>query len=158
MSLCSLCKEIPWGTLPEAPRDSWWPPSGVTPIYEFPRWPSHSRGYLHHHTLQALEHSAKDLHCGLCSLILKQGEICKSEVEWLRPTQEAKYSDSCYWPTWEFWVVQRPNGDGLWVMTDTENAGVIRARLVAAIGVCVRDGEMLRCSCGIPYCMAFNLC
>lgn len=157
MSLCNLCKEIPWGTLPEAPRDSWWPPSGVTPIYEFPRWPRHSRGYLHHKSFQALEHSAKDRHCGLCCLILKQAEFCKSEVEWLRPKQKTEYSYSCYWPTWEFWIIKRPNGDGLWVMTDTENARARRARLVAAIGVCVRDGELIRCYCDVPSCMAFNL-
>lgn len=110
---------------------------------------------MHHQSFQTLEHSAKDLHCGLCCLILKQAEFCKSEVEWLKPEQDTEYSDSYYLPTWEFWIVKRPNGDGIWVMTDTENAGATRARLVAAIGLCVRDGEMMRCSCDIPSCVEF---
>ncbi|CAJ0554891.1 Ff.00g134040.m01.CDS01 [Fusarium sp. VM40] len=144
MSLCSLCKGIPWDTLPEAPRDSWWPPSGVTPIYEFPRWPRNSRGYVHHQSFRALENSAKDFHCGLCCLILKQAEICKSEVEWLKPEQDTEHSDSYYLPTWEFWIIKRPNGDGIWVMTDTKNAAATRVRLVAAIGLCVRNDDPLK--------------
>ncbi|KAJ4247465.1 hypothetical protein NW762_013140 [Fusarium torreyae] len=48
------------------------------------------------------------------------------------------------WPTWELWIVKRRDGgDGCWVMSFTDELRRREARLVAAIGLCVRDGDSL---------------
>ncbi|RSL89534.1 hypothetical protein CEP52_014868 [Fusarium oligoseptatum] len=48
------------------------------------------------------------------------------------------------WPLWELWIVKRENGgDGFWVMTLTDGEQKGETRLVAAIGLCVRDGDPL---------------
>ncbi|RSL45790.1 hypothetical protein CEP54_014128 [Fusarium duplospermum] len=48
------------------------------------------------------------------------------------------------WPLWKLWIVKRENGgDGFWVMSLTDGEQNGETRLVAAIGLCVRDGDPL---------------
>lgn len=145
MTLCTLCKGIPWETLPSAPPDLDIELSGYPYLQPFYGWPEDARGYSHHQSIEALRNSATVLSCDLCCLILKQVESCQSELEELKPKWEADTITKYDWPLWELWIVKRENGgDGFWVMSLTDGEEKKEVRLVAAIGLCVRDGEILR--------------
>ncbi|KAI8648417.1 HET domain-containing protein [Fusarium sp. Ph1] len=144
MTLCNLCKGIPWETIPSVPPDLDIELSGYPYLQPFYRWPEDIRGYSHHQSLEALRNSATVLNCHLCRLILKQVQSCQSELEELKPKWEADTMTRYDWPLWELWIVKRENGgDGFWVMSLTDGAEKKEVRLVAAIGLCVRDGDPL---------------
>ncbi|KAF4962494.1 hypothetical protein FSARC_9417 [Fusarium sarcochroum] len=144
MTLCNLCNEIPWESLTPVPPDvSGWL-SGHPYIQAFQPWPEDSRGFPHHQSLEALRVSARELNCHLCRLILNQVELCQSELEQLKPKWEADTMHKYDWPTWKLWIMKRMDGvDGCWVMSFTDGTRRREARLVAAIGLCVRDGDSL---------------
>jgi len=109
----------------------------------FTHWPEDSRGYLHHQSLEALRKAANNQGCGICSLILAQVELCQSELEELKPQWDAGTIREYGWPLWEMWIVKRGvGGDGFWVMSTTDDENKRNVRLVAAIGLCVEDGEI----------------
>jgi hypothetical protein len=73
-------------------------------------------------------------------LILKSAENVERDLETLRPGWEAGTEHKYAWPTWELWITERrEGGPGFWVMSETDDVGV---SLVAAIGLCVRDGKI----------------
>ncbi|KAF5659690.1 hypothetical protein FDENT_13876 [Fusarium denticulatum] len=144
MALCDLCKEIPWDNLPTAPPDSWPSTSGHPYLQDFHHWPEDNRGYLHHQSLDALRNAADNEDCGICSLILTQVELCQAELEELKPQWEAGTMAEYGWPLWEMWIVKREvGGDGFWVMSTTDDTFKRNVRLVAAVGLCVDDGDPL---------------
>ncbi|KAF4442098.1 hypothetical protein FACUT_2322 [Fusarium acutatum] len=144
MALCDLCKEIPWENLPTAPPESWPSSSGLPYLQDFHHWPEDSRGYLHHQSLDALRNAAYNERCGICSLILTQVELCQAELKELKPQWEAGTITKYGWPLWEMWIVKREvGGDGFWVMSTTDDTYKRNVRLVAAIGLCVDDGDPL---------------
>ncbi|KAL7756814.1 hypothetical protein ACKLNR_013807 [Fusarium oxysporum f. sp. zingiberi] len=144
MGSCDLCREIPWENLPTAPPDSWPSSSGYPYLQDFHHWPEDSRGYLHHQSLEALRKAANNQGCGICSLILAQVELCQSELEELKPQWDAGTIREYGWPLWEMWIVKRGvGGDGFWVMSTTDDENKRNVRLVAAIGLCVEDGDPL---------------
>jgi hypothetical protein len=103
-------------------------------VQRYLEWPEGCRGYSHYQSLEALRISATVSNCDLCRLILQQAELCKKVTT----------SDTYGLPLWEFWIVKRKNGgDGIWVMSWTDRAREMEVALVAAIGLCVRDGEIL---------------
>nr|RBR01125.1 hypothetical protein FVER53263_10621 [Fusarium verticillioides] len=143
MSLCGLCREIPWENLPTVPPESFPSISGYPYLVDFHHWPKDNRGYLHHQSLDALRNAAGNESCGICSLILTQVELCQAELEELKPQWEAGTEAEYGWPLWEMWIVKREvGGDGFWVMSTTDR-GKRTVRLVAAIGLCVDDGNPL---------------
>lgn len=114
------------------------------------RWPQGVRGYEHHQTLDALRQSA--LSCGLCSLICSSANNVQEELEKLKPKWEAKEAYPYEWPTYKLFVVKRrEGGDGCWVMSFVdgdgertkrrEKKGVEEAWIIAALGLCVREGK-----------------
>ncbi|KAF4442808.1 hypothetical protein F53441_11636 [Fusarium austroafricanum] len=144
MSLCSLCKDIPWDNLPTVPSTATLDYSGYTYLHEFGPWPEDQRGYPHHQSLEALGSSATDRNCGICRLILKQVEICQSELEELKAKWDTDDEPPYAWPLWKLWIVKRRNGgDGVWVMSSTNGENKELLRFVAAIGLCVEDGNPL---------------
>ncbi|EWZ33789.1 heterokaryon incompatibility protein-domain-containing protein [Fusarium oxysporum Fo47] len=144
MGSCDLCREIPWNNLPTAPPDSWPSSSGYPYLQDFHHWPEDSRGYLHHQSLEALRNAADNESCGICSLILTQVELCEAELKELKPKWEAGTITKYGWPLWEMWVVKREVGrDGFWVMSTTDDTYKRNVRLVAAIGLCVDNGNPL---------------
>ncbi|KAI1033785.1 hypothetical protein LB503_011032 [Fusarium chuoi] len=125
MALCNLCREIPWENLPTVPPESWPSSSGYPYLQDFHHWPVDNRGYLHHQSLGALRNAANN-------------EDCELKPQW-----EAGTITQYGWPLWEMWIVKREvGGDGFWVMSTTDS-GKRTVRLVAAIGLCVEDGNPL---------------
>ncbi|KAF4945964.1 hypothetical protein FGADI_11537 [Fusarium gaditjirri] len=151
MTLCDLCRAILWDTLPTVPRDIICGYMTGNPyIQYFRNWRLEDKGSPHYQSLHALQRSALDLHCALCDLILEQVLQCQAELEKLKPSWELNEAFKYAWPLWEFWLVKPASGrDGFWVMTFTDECGfegeVTRreARLVAAIGLCVKDETFL---------------
>ncbi|KAH7208578.1 heterokaryon incompatibility protein-domain-containing protein [Fusarium oxysporum] len=151
MTLCNLCRTIPLDTLPTVPQDiKCGYMTGYPYIQYFRDWRLEDKGFLHYQSLDALQGSASDLHCVLCNLILEQVLRCQAELEKLKPSWELYGAYKYAWPLWEFWLVKPASGrDGFWVMTFTDELGFkgeVRrgeARLVAAIGLCVKDGDPL---------------
>ena len=145
MSICNLCSKIPWHNLRLVPPECAPGLSGHNYIHQFYDWPEEyrkSNGYLHHTSLEALRTSANISKCGLCELILKSAENVERDLETLKPGWEAGTERKYPWPTWEFWITERKQGGpGFWVMSETDGGGVY---LVAAIGLCVRDGKIYR--------------
>ncbi|KAL9115744.1 MAG: hypothetical protein Q9227_000112 [Pyrenula ochraceoflavens] len=152
MPLCSLCRDIPWESLPTIPDDLGAILSGLPYIQAIPNWPTAVRGHPHHQSLDTLRQSASS--CSLCSLICESAENVQKELEDLKPKWEAGEARQYDWPTWEMWLVKRrKGGDGCWVMSfvDTQShwgqrrkdRGVEEAWMVAALGICVRDGDFL---------------
>ncbi|CZR45181.1 uncharacterized protein FPRO_15644 [Fusarium proliferatum ET1] len=143
MTLCDLCRKVPWENLSTAPPESWPSSSGYPYLQDFHHWPEDSRGYLHHQSLDALRKAADNEQCGICSLILTQVELCEAELEELKPQWEAGTITKYGWPLWEMWIVKREvGGDGFWVMSTTDS-DKRTVRLVAAIGFCVGDSSPL---------------
>ncbi|KLO89367.1 tol protein [Fusarium fujikuroi] len=148
MTLCSLCRTIPFDKLPTVPqdiKDGYM--TGNPYIQYFRGWPPEDKGFLHYQSLDALQRSASELQCLLCNLILEQVLLCQAELEKLKPGWELNRAYEYAWPLWEFWLIKPASGrDGFWVMTFTDELGFkdeVRrreARLVAAIGLCVEDG------------------
>ncbi|CVL08514.1 related to tol protein [Fusarium mangiferae] len=119
-------------------------------IQHFYSWPPEDKGFLHYQSLDALQRSASELHCPLCNLILDQVLLCQAELEKLKPGWELNRAHEYAWPLWEFWLIKPASGrDGFWVMTFTDELGFkdeVRrreARLVAAVGLCVENGDPL---------------
>ncbi|SCO31982.1 related to tol protein [Fusarium fujikuroi] len=148
MTLCSLCRTIPFDKLPTVPqdiKDGYM--TGNPYIQHFRGWPPEDKGFLHYQSLDALQRSASELQCLLCNLILEQVLLCQAELEKLKLAWELNRAYEYVWPLWEFWLIKPASGrDGFWVMTFTDELGFkdeVRrreARLVAAIGLCVEDG------------------
>jgi hypothetical protein len=141
MGLCSLCEAIPRDSLPPEPTDIHITLSNDAYAQEFWEWPKDYKGYSHYQSLEALRSSATGPGCGLCHLIYKQVELCRLKLEELQRRWEAGAKFREAWPLWKFWLTKRPDGDGFWVMsyTDNQKDGVVR--LVAAIGLCAKDGK-----------------
>ncbi|KAL0932136.1 heterokaryon incompatibility protein [Colletotrichum truncatum] len=152
MSLCDLCKNIPWETLPEVPPDLSGNLTGYKYIQPLLNWPADVRGHEHHHNLDALRESAST--CSLCSLILSSAENVEKQLQELKPQWEAKEIHQYDWPTYDFFLVKRQEGgDGCWVMSfvrpDTDQVEKNRKKrrkeawIIAALGICVREGDPL---------------
>ncbi|UZP38276.1 hypothetical protein NXS19_006092 [Fusarium pseudograminearum] len=143
MFLCNVCEAIPWDNLPPTPTEEILIVSSDNAyLQEFWEWPRDCIGYSHYQSLEALNSSAEDLDCGLCRLIYKQVELCRLKLEELQSRRE-DFEFRHAWPLWEFWITKRPDGDGIWVLsyTDSDKEGLVR--LLAAIGISVRDGDPL---------------
>lgn len=108
MSLCSLCKDIPWETLPEIPPDLPKNATGHEYIRPIVRWPRGVRGYPHHQSFDALRQSSSS--CGLCSLICGSAERVQNQLDELRPKWEAGETNQYDQPTFELWIVKREVG------------------------------------------------
>ncbi|KAL9093996.1 MAG: hypothetical protein Q9165_003666 [Trypethelium subeluteriae] len=151
MSLCNLCIKIPWENLPAVPEDLASLLSGHQYIQAVPGWPQGVQGHPHHQSLDSLRQSAS--FCSLCSLICESAENVQRELEELRPKWEAGEGIQYDWPTWEMWLVKRrQGGDGCWVMSFVDGESERsqsreeesrEAWIVAALGICVRDGDPL---------------
>ncbi|KPA37801.1 tol protein, partial [Fusarium langsethiae] len=144
---------IPWDALPPFPPD----PPTLKPLFPYmfpvPRQPRDIKGVAHHQSLKALQSSAKENNCSICRLILNQVESYRSQLEELQLKWESNTRRKPDWPTWELWIVKRGvGGDGFWVMSFTDGAERKRGvTLVAAVGICVRDGDPLESViCGRP--------
>ena len=151
MTLCELCKSIPLNELPSLSseyyngRPAW---KYIHPFYGpqqnnqtnkplgFPHWPN----------IEALRDSAAK--CELCDLILSSvdrviDEICDATEEKL-----LRYNSSPASLVFDFWIVRRRDGgDGFWVLSHSDNADDIGNHkasfyLVAAIGICVKEGTI----------------
>ncbi|KAI1022132.1 hypothetical protein LB504_007313 [Fusarium proliferatum] len=143
MTLCDVCRKIPWENLPIAPPESWLNVSGYPYLHDCHDWPEDSRGFLHHPSLEALRNAANNEGCDICYLILTQVKSCQAELEELKPKWEAGTIRKYGWPLWEMWIVKRlvGGGDGFWVMSTTDDESKETVRLVAAIGLCVDDSD-----------------
>ncbi|CAF3471479.1 unnamed protein product [Fusarium graminearum] len=136
MVLCSICETIPWDNLPPTPTDEILIVSSDNAyLQEFWEWPRDCKGYSHYQSLEALNSSAEDLGCGLCRLIYKQVEFCRLKLEELQLGREEDSEFRHAWPLWEFWITKRPDGDGFWVLSYTDNNREGLVRLLAAIGI-----------------------
>ncbi|KAF5247756.1 hypothetical protein FAUST_540 [Fusarium austroamericanum] len=123
MVLCSVCETIPWDNLPPTPTDEILiVSSDHAYLQEFWEWPRDCKGYSHYQSLEALNSSAEDLGCGLCRLIYKQVELCRLKLEELQLGREEDSEFRHAWPLWEFWITKRPDGDGFWVLSYTDNS------------------------------------
>lgn len=149
MPLCDLCRTIPWEDLPTVPPNLLFGSSGLPYVQSVYRWPQNARGHPHHQSLAALRQSASS--CGLCSIICESAENVQKEHDEIKPKWEAGEMGRYGWPTWEMWLVKRrEGGDGCWVMSFVDDNSLTgerqkkkaleEARIVAAIGICVRDG------------------
>lgn len=146
MSLCDLCKNIPWEDLPTVPKDVSCGLSGHPYIQACYHWPQDVRGYAHHQSRDALHQAASS--CNLCSLIHASVENVQRELEDLEPKWKAGKVRQYDWPTWEMWLVKRrEGGDGCWVMSFVGEDSNYEAWIVAALGICVHDGEALPFGC-----------
>lgn len=118
-------------------------------------WPKNERGYPHHQNLEALRKSASS--CGLCQIILSSANNVQEQLEELKPKWEANDPEvRMYdWPTYDLFIVKRrEGGDGCWVMSFVEgdserlkkrkDNNLEEARIIAALGLCVRDGDSTR--------------
>jgi len=73
--------------------------------------------------------------------MLKSAENVERDLETLKPRWEAGIERKYPWPTWEFWITERKQGGpGFWVMSEADR----EIYLIAAIGLCVRDGKIYR--------------
>lgn len=153
MSLCDLCINIPWESLPEVPADLSTNSTGHEYIQPVLHWPKSERGHPHHQGLDALRKSAPL--CALCQLILSSAENVESQLKELKPQWEAREMRKYKWPTYNLFLVKRrEGGDGCWVMSfvdgDEEQSerrketGDEDAWIIAALGLCVRDGNLPR--------------
>lgn len=144
MVLCSVCETIPWDNLPPTPTDEILiVSSDHAYLQEFWEWPRDCKGYSHYQSLEALNSSAEDLGCGICRLIYKQVELCRLKLEELQLGREEDSEFRHAWPLWKFWITKRPDGDGFWVLSYTDNNREGLVRLLAAIGISVRDGKFM---------------
>jgi hypothetical protein len=149
MPLCNLCQNILWENLPTIPPDLARGLSGHPYIQVFYRWPKEIRGVPHQQSLSALRDSASS--CDLCSIIYKSAENVQKGLEELQPRWEAGDAPPYDWPTWDLWLMKRDGGDGCWVMSFVsgnskrnerkEAKGIEEAWIIAALGICVRDGK-----------------
>jgi hypothetical protein len=87
-------------------------------------------------------------------MICSSAENVQQQLEELKPKWEAKEIRQYEWPTYKLFLVKRrEGGDGCWVMSfvDCENEwskkgkekGLEEARIIAALGICVRDGTQI---------------
>lgn len=146
MSLCSLCKGIPWEDLPSVPKDLPGGLSGYDYIQALYQWPEDLRGYPHHQGLDALGQSATS--CDLCRQIYRSADNVQKQLESLKPKWEAGETRVYNWPKWDLFLVKRRDGgDGCWIMSFVEGGdrrkkdGFEEAWIVAALGLCVKDGR-----------------
>ncbi|KAF2645972.1 HET-domain-containing protein [Massarina eburnea CBS 473.64] len=125
MSLCDICKSIPWETLPIIPPFISRMVSENPYIQALYPWPQEKRGFPHCQSLSSLRKSASS--CNLCSLILASAENVEKELIELKPKWDARKAVGYDWPTWEMWLVKREDGDGAWVMSfvDEEKAKML---------------------------------
>ncbi len=148
MSLCTLCANIPWATLPEQPKDLPRGLSGHDYIQAFYSWPEGIRGHPYHSSLASLQQSATS--CPLCKLVLKSCEDVAADIVQANKRYEAR-GDFYGQPTWDLWLMKRePGNDGALVMSFVDNSKLewgkgkrenSEAWVFGAIGLCVRDGE-----------------
>jgi hypothetical protein len=141
MSLCDLCKNIPWEDLPTVPPDLPCHATGHEYIQPVVNWPQGVRGHPHYQSLSALRQSASV--CDLCKLIRASAENVEKQLEELKPKWEAGEMRQYDWPTWKMWLVKRrEGGDGCWVMSfvDGGRGGNEMAYIISALGLCVREG------------------
>lgn len=152
MSLCDLCKNIPWETLPDVPPDLSSNVTGYKYIQPLLYWPAEARGHPHHQSMDALRESASS--CSLCRIIWSSVENVEKQLQELKPQWEAEEIHQYNWPTYNLFLVKRrEGGDGCWVMSfvnnDTPRAekrseeNFEEAYIVAALGLAVRDGDPL---------------
>lgn len=151
MPLCSLCKGIPWDSLPDVPPNLSKYLTGHEYVQPFADWPKTERGHPHHPNLEALRESASS--CGLCQMILTSVNDIEKQLQELKPKWEANQMMEYAWPTYDLFIVKREQGgDGCWVMSFVEDndsnrsqqrreRDVEEARIIAALGICVRDGN-----------------
>lgn len=150
MSLCDLCTNIPWENLSTVPPNLACNSTGKKYIQPVLRWPQEIRGYEHHRNLEALRKSA--LSCDLCDRICSSANNVQKELEEMKPKWETKEEIQYEWPTFELFIVKRrEGGDGCWVMSfvdaSTERSkkrkeqGLEDAWIIAAIGLCVKEGD-----------------
>jgi hypothetical protein len=152
MPLCDLCKNIPWESLPEVPTDLACNLTGHKYIQPVMDWPKDLSGHPHHQNLDALRKSASS--CSLCQMICSSAENVEQQLEELKPKWEAKEMMQYEWPTYNLFLVKRrEGGDGCWVMSfvgdesewskKRKERGVEDAWIIAALGLCVRDGTQI---------------
>ncbi|OAG06439.1 HET-domain-containing protein [Paraphaeosphaeria sporulosa] len=153
MSLCDLCRNIPWENLPEVPEHLPMNSTGHKYIQPVMHWPAKDRGHPHHQSLDALRNSARS--CALCQLIVSSAENVEQQLIELKPKWEAKEMMEYGWPTYKLFIVKRrEGGDGCWVMSFVDGdeewtkrrkeRGDEEAWIIAALGLCVRDGNPLQ--------------
>lgn len=95
-----------------------------------------SPGFRYWQNVETLQNSASQ--CDLCSLIFTSVE--KVIKVWDSVTEERLLDCSVrpHRPTFEMQIWQRAIGDGLWVLTKTEDPGELQ--MVAAVGFSVKEG------------------
>lgn len=150
MTLCELCRSIPLDEnglqpLPAQFQGSRPPWRYIhefrtsTPVIE-------PIGLLFHRSLMSLKLSAND--CPLCCLVLSAIKKTIQELE--DPDKEELRRDmGLKIPTWKLWLTKRGYGNGFYVFTECEDSDNLA--LVAAIGLCVEEGERFRSDLSYPY-------
>lgn len=86
-------------------------------------------------------------------MILTSVNDIEKQLQELKPKWEANQMMEYAWPTYDLFIVKREQGgDGCWVMSFVEDndsnrsqqrreRDVEEARIIAALGICVRDGN-----------------
>lgn len=152
MRLCRLCETIPFPSLPVFPSDSYHAGlSGKQYIHHCFRARDNpdtavaaaaaeaAQRVRYHASLDALREAAA-AECGLCTLVLGEADALLAELDSLGEDERtrARYSP----PTFEMWLVQRPNGgQGFWVMSEASadrRGGTIMP--IAAFAFTVEEG------------------
>lgn len=156
MSLCDLCKRIPFDNLPSVPAGFWnGRPSEkyIHPFYSF----SEERyadplGHPHQRNLEELQASAEK--CELCKLLATQAELFVAEYNGL--DEKNRFRGDAYggYPDFDLWLTKRRDGgDGFWVFTsgkDRFNGKRETIFLLATVGFCVTEGSLSvthKCKC-----------
>ena len=147
MSLCSLCRSIPFENLPHLPL-RW--RGGVSSIQDHFSMPvfcldrklssgsNEPLGFPHHNSLEVLAASASD--CELCGLIYHSTSFVASYREAEKDPVFSHYQSGSGLPCeLQLWLTRRLNGgDGFLTFVRARSGNLIF--LVCAVGFCVEDG------------------
>ena len=146
MTLCEVCRIIPFGALPEFPK---WLPTFHLPLMErdlVPYVPKDAEwkeigmkpGLPHHKSLKELKMAAKL--CEICQLINIGVSRVQELLDVANENEYYKFANQSGPPTYELFVCKRgAGGDGFVVLSPAEKN--YEVFLVGAIGYCVDYGE-----------------
>lgn len=148
MIVCQVCESIAFDNLPAFPWDRYATGlSGKQYQHSFyrmvPEAPDTAVSSVRYHAnLEALR-AAAAAECALCVIILAQAEALLAELVELHKHAEAAEARLYPTPTFDMWLVRRPDGDqGFWVMSEgPKSKDMALVSLIAAFAFAVPDGS-----------------
>ncbi|CEJ82949.1 hypothetical protein VHEMI02987 [[Torrubiella] hemipterigena] len=150
MTVCQVCESIAFDDLPGFPWDSYATGlSGKQYQHSFyrmlPEPPDAAVSTVRYHANLESLRAAAAAECALCVIILAQVEALLAELVELHKLAEAREARLYPTPTFDMWLVRRPDGDqGFWVMSEVpKSKDMSTISLIAAFAFAVPDDDLL---------------